>query len=385
MVSTPFDYSLLTLYSLWRSSRELAIQTVPHEQPTTRFLKRRVLASSRETAVRTLDPTYISSSNKEYPAPSKRGKADTSQGKKGPTKGSKCLPKLDTLLKSWKPKDGKGKPSSSKGTTGPPAKPAPSTSRKSKPKGARSEYSKEQPPKFAIQKRGPRCLSIHDAAERAEGRGPNAKNVPSGEADLKIWFDHENKPVKEGSLGTAELCGCTVILIWSPYATFIAHVTEARTKWENNGPWWLDDATTQAAQRAEDATFLRNARNMLDTKFRPNAAYYFPPARTHAFIIAPHFDPRYYRHTELERTHQMPRDYFYPKQIEGLKSMLAEMGYRGASSRVYHPRDGNSPSFLFDDRDIVMVNVETEDQRKILRLYMNGEVASETMRIEGRS
>ncbi|KAL9119647.1 MAG: hypothetical protein Q9187_003801 [Circinaria calcarea] len=381
MVSTPLNYSQLPPYSFWRSSGDLAIRAVPHEQLTTPFLKKKGLGSSRETAVKTLDPTYVFSSNKEYSALSKRGKADAFQGKKAPRKGSKCLPKLDTLLKSWKPKKGKGKLSSSKGTTGPPAKPAPGTSRKSKPKGVRSEYFKEQPHNFAVQKRG---LSIGEVQDRADGKGVNAINVPSGEADLKIWFDHENKPVTEGSLGTTGLCGCTVILIWSPYATFIAHVYEARVEWGNHGPWWLDDATTQAAQRGMDATFLREARNMLDTKFRPNAAYYFPPAKTQALIIAPHFDPRYYRHLELESTNQMPRDYFYPKQIEGLKSMLAEMGYRGASSREYHPRDGDSPNFRVDDRDLVMVNVETENQRKVLRLYMNGQVTSETKRIEGR-
>ena len=263
-------------------------------------------------------------------------------------------------------------------------------------------------------------------------RGPYSQHhVAMGDSKAEIWrrndpYDGHSYPLNSAFLSTAGLCGCTVIVLWSPNAVLLAHQREAAPDPAEFGPWWIDWPPTQQEQRHWDGVFLQEAGYLIERwafkhnpdgslkktppqyqldsrgRFRRNShgqllivpgsqrpiwnEELFPKHSTEAIIIAPHKDPNYRFHTEPALTQEprgqpMPNDWFHPPQVVGLQRMFRDWGiaYHTVKDTPRQSGLGRDEMFQKDSRDIVLLNIEesSRNRRNLeIRLYYGGHRSS---------
>ena len=207
-----------------------------------------------------------------------------------------------------------------------------------------------------------------------------SRNVPYNQAKVTRWTDGQTS----GALGTAELCGCTTVIVWSNRATLLTHVPETRSDIDEAGRWWpapdMPPALQQAViqdQKKADERFVTKARQLIQSAW--NAAD-FPPGQTQAVIVGPYNDGSQARHRRLG----VPLGPYYPGQLEGLNRMLRTdfiprtfTGNAGSTvvEEKYISTDENSPEYqqaMLEARDVVVVNIERQGSYRNLVLYANG-------------
>ena len=277
-------------------------------------------------------------------------------------------------------------------------------------------------------------LSTSDIEDFARRQIFSQHHVAMGFSKAETWRatdyrDGYSYPLNQAFLSTEGLCGCTVVVVWSPNGVLLAHVAEATVDPGTYGPWWINYPPTQQAQRHLDGVFLQEAETMLEEwlyKRNPDGSVQktpgtpqrdsrgrikydrygyveivpgsrrpiwddvrFPKQSTEAIIIAPAKDPRYPFHTQPHLTQEptgqpMPNGHFHPPQVAGLQRMFRDWHIPYYTLDMY-PRSagpGRNPMFQQDSKDIVLLNLEessSDPRQRLIRLYYDGIASSYTM------
>ena len=277
-------------------------------------------------------------------------------------------------------------------------------------------------------------LSARDVEHLARTQVFSQHHVAMGYSKAVTWRatdyrDGYSYPLNQAFLSTEGLCGCTVVVVWSPNGVLLAHIAEASVDPGQYGPWWINYPPTQQAQRNLDGIFLQEAETMLEQwLYKRNAdgsvqktpgtplrdrrgdVIYdrygyaeiepgsrrpiwddvrFPKQSTEAIIIAPAKDPRYPFHTQPHLTQEprgqpMPNGFFHPPQVAGLQRMFRDwhIAYNTLDMFPRSAGPGRNPMFQQDSKDIVLLNLEEssrDPRQRLIRLYYDGRFSSYTM------
>jgi hypothetical protein len=186
---------------------------------------------------------------------------------------------------------------------------------------------------------------------------------------MVFWRDDINAQEThyERAIATNDLCGCTVVVVASPFVAIMIHILEQR---DNVIYWWVNQQRPE--QQAKDRIFMDKANELMDAQLaklkgpgqttQPTADNQFngwlPKGQTTVTVLAPQWNADYYNTNDIDVILEQG-NYVYPQQVTALKStMQSKVVYNDETMVLdvsYRRRYGSDLIHGLDDRDIAVV------------------------------